>query len=208
MFDEIITHETLPLSGGASKKIVVAWEYREATWMLPFTKGSNVYTSGILQDCFTFDPYHETWEKRLSKHFFFWLRTNATHKEPPLIRIRDLFSELHLEINKRNPARTRERFEQAMNVLAGEIPRTTTKQKVFKPHLQWSYADTYEFPRKNWLETWLSLQIAVTPPAVNPNAHILAAAQTRREQIQAQQIKVEAANAKKRGRPSGSKNKK
>lgn len=205
MFGEVITHQPLPLDGEPGKTVIIAWEYREATWMLPFIKGRNAYTSGIMRDCFMFDPYHETWEKRLSKHFFFWLRRNAKYEKPYPPTVRELFDELHLDIDERHPQRTRDRFERAMNVLAGEEPRIIGKKKLEKPHLKWEYADAFELPRRNWLETWLAQKIKVTPPEINQNAHILDAYRERRELIQEQEAKNAA--KKRRGRPPGSKNK-
>lgn len=208
MWGEIITHTTMPYGDNPAKTYIIGWEYRESTWMQPFIQGSNAYTGQLLQDCFTFDPYHETWEKRLSKHFFFWLRMNGKYPDPHPVTIRDLFETLHLEIDERNPQRTREHFERAMNVLAGKQPRTIGKKTVERAHLKWKYIDNnLELPARNWLQTWLAQEIKVTlSDDYNPNPRIVEAARERRVLLLQEQIKNTAKNTKKTTQKGNTKN--
>jgi hypothetical protein len=214
MFGEEIRHNTLPMDGKQGKSTLVAWEYRESSWLVPFIQGSNAYTGSIMQDCFMFDPYHEKWEKRLSKHFFFWLRTNAQNQDKASISIRELFEKYDLQIDRRNPQRTRERFERAMNVLAGKEPRIIGSKDILIPHLKWTYAngfDPKDLPSRKWLETWLSQKICVDlPNEQNPYKHIEDAVKARqeRQELAKQKAFVLQATKRKKGRPPGSKNKK
>ncbi len=152
MFGDIIYHQEMPLDGTLGKKYPVAWQYRESTWMLPFLEGPNRFTAPLLRGILAYDPYRQTWEKRLAKHFLWWFRANR-QKGIPSIRIQTLFDECHLPIDKRNPQRTRDRFEEAMNRLHAD------------GHLSaWEYEEEARLPARGWLTTWLCSSIAVSPP--------------------------------------------
>jgi hypothetical protein len=204
MFGEEIYHKTITKDGQPGTSYLAAWEYREATWMLPFVEGANAYTGALMQDMLNLDPEHELFEKSLAKYFFFWLRTNARHERNPQIRIGDLFNLLHLPIDERNPQRTQDKFERAMDRLEAKIPRVDTKSRKgekLQQHLTWDYADEFRKPSKNWLGTWLQQKIIVNDPpgltclnrTIQANAHAI----EERKQL-AQQIVEQKEKSKRR----------
>lgn len=148
MFGDKIEHKTLPLDG-PSRAITIAWQYRESSWMMPFLEGSNRFIGVLFQKALNYDPYHERWEKRLARHFMFWLRTNASREHKPAVTINDLLTELNLDVEVERPQRTRERFEKAMNRLEAD------------GLLTWSYKEAIELPARKWLPTWLQQQIVI-----------------------------------------------
>jgi hypothetical protein len=151
MFGDTIDHKTLPFDG-PGRSITIAWQYRQSSWMVPFLEGSNRFTGLLFQKVLQYDPYHEVWEKRLSRHFMFWLRTNASHEKKPALVIGDLLAELNLGIEEDRPQRTRDRFEKAMDRLASD------------GLLTWDYKEKIELPPRKWLSTWLQQQITVEDP--------------------------------------------
>jgi hypothetical protein len=208
MFGQEIYHKTITADGQPGTSYLAAWEYREATWMLPFVQGANAYTGALMQDMLNLDPEHELFEKSLAKYFFFWLRTNARHERNPQICIGDLFNLLHLPIDERNPQRTQDRFEQAMDRLAAKLARVDTKSRkgeILQQHLTWSYADDFRKPSKSWLETWLQQKIVVNDPPgltnsnriIQANAHII----EERKRLAQEIIEKKEKAKKKRGRP-------
>lgn len=46
----------------------IAWKYQPGTWLRPFLEGANRQFALLLQDTLNYDPYHETWEKRLARY--------------------------------------------------------------------------------------------------------------------------------------------
>ncbi|MGH2481053.1 MAG: hypothetical protein ACRDHW_15465, partial [Ktedonobacteraceae bacterium] len=209
----------LTLDGTPGKTVLVAWEYREASWMAPFIRGCNAYTGLLLQDVLNFDPYHETWEKRLAKYFLFWLRTNAKNGRKPKITIRDLFTELNLTGDIKHPQDIRDHFERAMNILAQKQERTGKKEMVSTPHLHWRYAnEDLNLPARKWYESWLVQEIIVENPPYLSDLYkdIQIEVQTQQEAqaqlniVAQQRIQQKSATTKtgRRGRPPGSKNKK
>ncbi len=153
MFGDTIDHKTLPLDS-TPKAVTIAWQYRQSSWMVPFLEGSNRFTGLLFQKVLNYDPYHEKWEKRLSRHFMFWLRTNASHEKKPAITIGELLNELNLEIDERFPQRSCDRFEKAMDRITAD------------GLLTWDYKEKIELPARKWLPTWLQQHIIVEDPPV------------------------------------------
>lgn len=183
IFGDVVTHNTLPLDG-PSKSITIAWQFRESAWMLPFLDGPNRFTGILFKKILNYDPFHEVWEKRLSKHFLFWLRTNARHTLKPSVTIGTLLEEYNLEIDERNPQRTRDRFEKAMNRLQSD------------GLLIWRYKDELHLPARKWLPTWMAMQITVEDPPIIKSQYL---------RIQAAARIVEATPVRKRKRAKSEK---
>jgi len=152
MFGDKITHRQHKLDGTTSEVIDVAWQYRESSWMIPFLKGPNRFIGILFEKVLNYDPYHEKWEKRLSKHFLGWLHATASKAKKPGISIAALLQELNLDIDIGNPHRTKERFVQAMDRLMAD------------GLLTWDYKDEVKLPARKWLPTWLQQQIIVDDP--------------------------------------------
>jgi hypothetical protein len=186
MFGDKITHKQHSLDGSTSEVIDVAWQYRESSWMAPFLIGPNRFTGPLFEKVLNYDPYHEKWEKRLSKYFLFWLRMNASHEKKPCLYIGELMKELNLDINEHDPQRTKNRFEKAMDRLQAD------------GLLTWDYKEQGSLPPRKWLPTWLQQQIVVEdPPEVKEQyAQIKAKAQIVRSEDRTRRQKQHQKEAK------------
>jgi hypothetical protein len=139
----------------------VAWQYQEADWLVPFTKGANRYIGYLAKKVLEYDPYHEFWEKRLARYFMIHLRINASYGGMIKRKIRDLIQELSLPIDERHPERTKQRFEKAMRRLV-----TDTQIEL------WQYEQNGQLPSKKWLETWLDREVVITATPAVQDAYI------------------------------------
>jgi len=129
----------------------------------------------MLQDVLRYDRKHNRREKRMGDYFLRQFRLALSRPAPslppelerqiqqlngdaqPLVVVRvlkDLFSELALSLDVRNPERTRTGFEAAM----GEL---MSKDIVGS----WGYCASLRLPPRRWLETWLSNAVWATSPA-------------------------------------------
>jgi hypothetical protein len=131
----------------------IGWKIRAGDWLQVFVDQRQV--AYLSQSILNYDPYHEMWEKRLARYFFFHYRMNGNHGT--LSRnIGTLLDTLSLPVDRRNPTQvTRKPFEKALNRLVKD------------GHLDsWEYAEEIEYPRSGWLDTWLSngIKTTVNPP--------------------------------------------
>ena len=130
--------------------VAIAWRYQFGSWIDPFLKGPNRQIAWLLQQVLGYDPYHETWEKRLARYFTFHMRMNAAGGGTSIIReVGDLINELSLPVDYRNPEKTKQRLERAMKRLVddGQID-------------EWDYLeDIAQLPPRKWIEIWLTYSI-------------------------------------------------
>lgn len=103
-----------------------------------------------------YDPYHQDWEKRLTRYFSWqWKCQASTGCDASVYRAKTLLEATGCEANVAKPARTRERLEKALetllqdNVIAG-----------------WQYENWEEENSRwrGWLEPWLQTNILVECP--------------------------------------------
>jgi hypothetical protein len=136
-----------------SAPLAIAWRYQLGSWLDPFLQGANRQVAWLLQQVLRYDPYHQMWEKRLGRYVTFHMRMNLTEGTTTITReIGKLLEELSLHENARDPERTRQRLEKALNRLAED-------------HIisAWTYAaDNPKLPPRKWLKTWLQGKIQVT----------------------------------------------
>lgn len=135
----------------------IAWYYRPGSCLdVPVRKNAKV--AWLLQQALRYDPYHEKWEKRLARYFMFQLRLNNAFGGTTIKRsIREILEEsgLFSSINRTDPIRTKERFENAMRTLAehghisdwGETPYLEAMKRR---------------PARGWLEMWLAQELVIT----------------------------------------------
>ena len=141
------------LGGG---QLPIAWHYRPGEWARPFLQEGFRQTALLAQQSLHYDPYRETWEKRLSRYFAFHWRIQAhqgNYSQP--YRVDTLLKAIAIEPNKRFPQRTRERLEKALDRLQAD-----------KVVANWEYrkGDEEALPTKGWLPSWLSWTVEVMPP--------------------------------------------
>lgn len=186
ILEDIRQHELTPeIDGNPAPALPIAWRYRMGTWLAPFLSENNRMVGWLCQQALRYDPYHEMWEKRLTRYFLFHLRINAAGGAATITRhVGKLIDELALPVDERHPQRTRERFEQAMGriVADGMIDG-------------WEYAkENPGLPPRGWLADWRGWKIAIRAAALTQERHaqIAARAQSRRERAAA----LDAARAK------------
>jgi len=148
------------LDGG---KLAVAWRYRPGRWVDRYLDKPNRQMALLLQRTLQYDPYRDRWEKRLARYFLFHLRINeGDGKAEPLHRYAGkLIKELNLIefVDRRNPMRTVERFEKAMNHLQDDGQIGSWK------YTNEAQAKLDDLPARNWLDAWLAAAaITITVP--------------------------------------------
>ncbi len=134
----------------------VRWGFRIGAWLVPFLQGSR-QTAQFLQKILEYDPYRETWEKRLGRYLTFQFRIVAKDNAPLRRNIDTLLSECWLPVDASNPQRTKDRLARALNRLAadGVIGGWTDELE---------HGKNPALPARKWLPTWKNWTIAFTPP--------------------------------------------
>jgi hypothetical protein len=130
---------------------VVAWLYRPGDW---FKQGASQRRSlaWLCQKALTYDLEKEFWERRLVRYFLFQLRLNAMAGGGITRTISTFFEELSLPVNERDPQKTRNRFEKAMDRLVADHEIAAWEPVPGNPIL----------PRTEWLPIWLRWRILIT----------------------------------------------
>lgn len=132
--------------------LALAWRYQLGSWIDPFLQNPNRQVAWLLQQVLSYDPYHETWEKRLARYFTFHLRMNAVGGGTTIVRqVGALIRELSLPVDYRNPEKTKQRLEKAMKRLVedGQID-------------DWTYLeDLALLPSRKWIDIWLTYNVQV-----------------------------------------------
>jgi hypothetical protein len=154
--DSITRQELWTYADGGHPTMEIAWQIKESPWMELFIAGTNRMEGTILQMCLEYDPHNEKWEKRISKYLMVHLLMNK-HSSSITRNIGAILEELSLseEINTRDPMRTKDRFEKALNRLKAD------------GHISgWRYKEKRELPARKWLGTWLAEDIVFTAPII------------------------------------------
>lgn len=153
--DEIWYQRELDM-GNNALNFPIGWRIRPGSWLQTFLETPNRQVAWLCQKTLQYDPYREQWEKRLSTYFMFHMRMNGNSGGQFNREIGPLLSERSLPINRRDPERTKQRFEKAMNRLVqdGQID-------------DWEYKEKIDYRAKKWIETWLTnkVTIHIAPPA-------------------------------------------
>lgn len=121
------------------------WLVCPSRWLTEayFSSGSRA-TVELSQSILAYDPYRQKWEKRIGR-LLCW-------EDITEVRVGDLLEQLHLPIDGKNPQRTRERLETALNTLRSD-----------------GLIEDWEFPgsdlaslsKRGWLEIWLSWRLSI-----------------------------------------------
>ncbi len=107
-----------------------------------------------------YDPYRQTWEKRLARYLSWQWRIRAkdeAYSQP--YRVETLLEHAGEELNARTPSRTKERLEKALDRLQAD-----------EVIAGWQY-DRFDdwfrgLARKGWAESWLRATVVIEPPDV------------------------------------------
>jgi hypothetical protein len=138
----------------------VAWRYRLGRCITEFLAAPNRQVARLMQHVLEYDPYRQSFEKRLGRYFTIHHRIGASYKAPLRRKVGSLLDELYLPTNKSDPSRTMKRFEAAMDRLAadGVVPGWT-----YTPE---SAARIRALPARGWFSDWLSCVVEIPTPKV------------------------------------------
>ena len=144
------------------KKLVYGFESEKRFRFHPgeaialFLTGSWRPTALLAVKVLQFDPYRQMWEKRLARYLSWQWRIcvpKCTHLEA--YRVATLLEAADITPDVRNPMRTYERFEKALDTLHDEDVIAGWQFECWK-----NTATEYN----NWLQEWLQAKVIIAPP--------------------------------------------
>ncbi|HET8626503.1 MAG TPA: helix-turn-helix transcriptional regulator [Thermomicrobiales bacterium] len=121
-----------------------------------FLLGPGSQTALLSAMALKYDPYRQTWEKRLARYLSWQWRTKARNSDylRPY-RVATLLDAVGKDLDERRPAVTRERLEKALDILQRDGVITA-----------WQY-DRWEeglARQRGWGHTWLEATLLIEPP--------------------------------------------
>ncbi len=127
-----------------------------------FLMGPGNQTALLSAKALKYDPYRQTFEKRLARFLSWQWRVTALGDHTRPYRVAELLDAVGKEIDGRHPNWTRERLEKALDTLQedGVIA-------------QWQYDrwDESAVERRGWAELWRESTLLIDPPAVVVDHH-------------------------------------
>jgi DNA-binding XRE family transcriptional regulator len=117
----------------------------------------------LSSEALRYDPFRQRPEKRLARYLSWQWRVGAHSGDfIRTYRVSTLLEELGLRVEDHRPARTRERFEEALDCLQHDRMISS-----------WQYGESWreDLPRTNWVPLWLEARIVVEAPDVIKNAY-------------------------------------
>ena len=132
--------------------------FRPGTVFAHFLFGPGRQTALLAVRALRYDPYRQTWEKRLARYLSYQWRCKAQggrYWQP--FRVASLLDAMGVELDRRDPARTRARLEKALETLLQDLLITA-----------WQYErwDETWATRRGWGQHWLHATILIEPPEV------------------------------------------
>lgn len=123
-----------------------------------FLRGSGRQVAFLPIQALQYNPYHEVWEKKLTRYLSWRWRTQARggdYLQPH--KISTLLDAIGLEMNGRTPSRTRERLEKAFDLLLEDGVIAS-----------WQYEKWNEDIAMNngWARIWRNATIIIDPPGL------------------------------------------
>ena len=128
-----------------------------------FLFGPGRQTAMLSTRALQYDPYRHVWEKRLTRYLSYQWRVRASsgqYSQP--YRISTLLEAVGEAVDTRNPARTRDRLEQALDNLQRDGVIAA-----------WQYDrwDESLARRPKWLNFWVTATILIEPPDIIRDAY-------------------------------------
>jgi DNA-binding XRE family transcriptional regulator len=120
-----------------------------------FLMGPGQQTALLSARALRYDPYRQTWEKRLARFLSWQWRLHASGELAQPYRVGDLLDAAGKTVHSRWPARTRERLEQALDRLGSDGVIAA-----------WEYADWDEevAAQPGWAAVWRDAVVLIAPP--------------------------------------------
>jgi DNA-binding XRE family transcriptional regulator len=132
--------------------------FRPGTVFAHFLFGTGRQTALLSAQALRYNPYRQTWEKRLARYLSYQWRCKAqggSYSQP--FRVATLLEAAGVTLDRRDPVRTRARLEKALDTLL--------RDKVIAA---WQYDrwDETLTTRRGWAHHWLQATILLEPPEV------------------------------------------
>jgi DNA-binding XRE family transcriptional regulator len=132
--------------------------FRPGTVFAHFLFGPGRQTALLAAQALRYDPYRQTWEKRLARYLSYQWRCKARagHYWQPF-RVATLLAAAGAMLDHRDPARTRTRLEKTLDTLLQD-----------KVIAAWQYErwDEAWAARRGWAQHWLQATILIEPPEI------------------------------------------
>jgi len=130
--------------------------FRPGTVFAHFLFGPGRQTALLAAQALRYDPYRQTWEKRLARYLSYQWRCKAHtgHYWQPF-RVATLLAAVGADLDRRDPARTRAHLEKTLDTLLED-----------KIIAAWQYErwDEAWTARRGWAQHWLQATILIEPP--------------------------------------------
>ncbi len=151
----VITDRTVITRGDGSQE-VESIVYRPGELFGHFLRGPGYQVALLSAKALHYDPSRQRWEKRLARYLSWQWRVKARKGNLlATFRIQTLIRAINERIDARNPGRTRQRFEKALDTLRddGVIG-------------DWAYAQFDEElgEHRGWTSEWLRWTVRIEPP--------------------------------------------
>jgi len=130
--------------------------FRPGTVFAHFLFGPGRQSALLSAKALAYDPYRQTWEKRLARYLSYQWRCRAhsgDYLQP--FRVATLLEAIGVELDRRDPARTRARLEKALDVLLEDQVLAAWQYDRFEEGL---------VTRRGWAQHWLRGTILIEPP--------------------------------------------
>jgi len=132
--------------------------FRPGTVFAHFLFGPGRQTALLAAQALRYDPYRQTWEKRLARYLSYQWRckAHAGHYWQPF-RVATLLEAVGAPLDTRKPSKTRERLEKTLDTLLRDAVIAAW---------QYDHWDEIITTRHGWAQHWLQTTILVEPPEV------------------------------------------
>lgn len=121
-----------------------------------FLIGAGQQSALLSAKALKYDPYRQTWEKRLSRFLSWQWRLYDSGARPQPYQVETLLDACGVTVNARFPHRTRDRLEQALDTLQ--------RDEIIAA---WQYEDWDEAAtgQRGWRDLWLGTTLHIAPPS-------------------------------------------
>jgi DNA-binding XRE family transcriptional regulator len=120
-----------------------------------FLMGPGNQTALLSAKALKYDPYRQTWEKRLARFLSWQWRVNAFGADARPYRVGDLLDAMGKDVDARHPNWTRERLEKALDTL---------QRDGVIAHWQYDRWDEATMAQRGWARVWCESTLLIDPP--------------------------------------------
>ena len=166
---------TSPLGGmrQADAPIPSAWRLRPGDVFAKFLFGAGRQTALLSRQTLAYDPYRQKWEKRLARYLAWqWRIRQARESYAQPFTVATLLEAIRVEIDHRNPKRTKTRLEKAL---------ATLQRDGVIAAWRYEHAPQDGVKRVGWWRDWLRCKAIIEPPeAITCHYQTIASGRTSR----------------------------